>query len=461
MSDSPATNGTIGILTYKDYIDAINTAISANASGLTEAATRYSSWVAAQEATRVVTETEKFNRFAADLGTGFRNAAELATTWGNAARDAGKTGIAAIMDKYGVKYAQQADAFLNGMLDQKANLDLLIAEARTTTESAERALGGTFGHSIGPAFDAAQMIAGAVEWATTGESDSFGGACMGVLLSAGGGLLGALIVAGAPIFVVGTVAAAGAALGSWAGNTMFGILQKAVSEILGTTPDPLVKTIKYVPYVDPLILDLDGDGLEITPLSNGILFDTNNDTVKTGTAWAGADDGLLVRELNGNGTIDSGADLFGDETLLSSGQTAANGFAALAELDSNPEGKFDALDSEYANLRIWRDVNQDGVSQANELQSLTASGVKSINLSSTASSTQFVDATLVKNGNFTRSGGGTGQAGSFVVAQNNFVRSFTPIAVSDVAWVCDSNRQRQCTKLTGRQMSVEFGGFQL
>ena len=179
-----------------------------------------------------------------------------------------------------------------------------------------------------------------------------------------------------------------------------------ISPTLGTTPDPLVKSIKYVP-VDPLILDLDGDGLEITPLSAGVLFDANADTVKTGTAWAAADDGMLVWDRNGNGSIDSGRELFGDETILANGQKAANGFAALAELDTGSlvggimvgagDGKFDANDAQYANLRVWRDLNQDGISQAGELQTLTQSGVQSISLSSTASNTSYANgnATLV------------------------------------------------------------------
>jgi len=210
-----------------------------------------------------------------------------------------------------------------------------------------------------------------------------------------------------------------------------------ISPILGSTPDPLVKTIKYVPYVDPLIVDLDGDGLEIPPLSNGILFDTNGDSIKTATAWAGADDGLLVWDRNGNGQIDSGTELFGDETILSNGQKATNGFTALAELDSNADGKFDATDTQYANLRIWRDLNQDGVSQADELQTLADSHIASISLTSTAGITQYTDSMLVQSGSFTRVDGqgntSTGQAGSFILAQNNFVHSFTPITVSDAA----------------------------
>jgi hypothetical protein len=205
----------------------------------------------------------------------------------------------------------------------------------------------------------------------------------------------------------------------------------AISPTLGTTPDPLVKTIRYV---DPLILDLDGDGLEITPLSKGILFDANGDTIKTATAWAGADDGMLVWDRNANGLIDSGRELFGDETLLANGSKAAHGFAALAELDSNANGKFDALDAQYAHLRIWRDLNQDGISQATELQTLAQSGVQSINLASTTTNTNYGDAILAQSGSFTRvdalGATSTGQAGSFILAQNNFVRQFVPITVS-------------------------------
>ncbi|NJZ84189.1 calcium-binding protein [Ralstonia solanacearum] len=213
-----------------------------------------------------------------------------------------------------------------------------------------------------------------------------------------------------------------------------------VSNSIGTTPDPLVKTIRYV---DPLILDLDGDGLEITALAAGVLFDANGDGIKTGSAWAGADDGLLVWDRNGNGQIDSGLELFGDETILASGEKAKHGFAALSELDTGSivggvtigagDGIFDANDAQYANLRIWRDLNQDGISQANELQTLAEAGVTSIKLASDRANTNYGDAILAQSSTFTRSDGSTGQAGSFILAQNNFVREFTPIAVSDAA----------------------------
>ncbi|MFA7318932.1 MAG: hypothetical protein WC029_15520, partial [Sulfuricella sp.] len=246
------------------------------------------------------------------------------------------------------------------------------------------------------------------------------------------------------------VALATLMIGAFHGKSLFwdipaAGLEAVISKALGATPDPLVMAIKFVPYVDPLILDLDGDGLEITPLSQDILFDSDGDTIKTGTAWAGADDGFVVLDRNGNGFIDSGTELFGDETILANGQKAPHGFAALSELDTGSvvngitvgasDGVFDAKDAQYADLRIWRDLNQDGISQANELKTLLESGVQSIKLGSADTNINYGDAILVQSSIFTRVDGSTGQAGSFILSQNKFVRSFIPITVSDAAKV--------------------------
>ena len=133
---------------------------------------------------------------------------------------------------------------------------------------------------------------------------------------------------------------------------------------------------------DPLILDLDGDGIEATAIDRTAptLFDHDADGVLTATGWIKADDGIVVLDLNGNGTIDNGRELFGDNTLLPSGQTAANGFEAIAQHDSNGDGKINALDAVYTQLRIWQDANQDGVSQAHELRTLGELGIASINV---------------------------------------------------------------------------------
>lgn len=144
-----------------------------------------------------------------------------------------------------------------------------------------------------------------------------------------------------------------------------------------------VKKAETIP--SPIILDLDGDGVETLAFASGAHFDHENDGMTEQTGWVGKDDGLLVRDLNGNAKIDSGAELFGDQTRLANGQKAANGFEALRELDSNQDGKVDASDGAYGSLRIWKDSNSDGRTDAGELLGLAEAGVQSINVEYAAS----------------------------------------------------------------------------
>ena len=143
-----------------------------------------------------------------------------------------------------------------------------------------------------------------------------------------------------------------------------------------------------IPVRDPLVFDLDGDGLELTAASANVLFDHNADGIKTGTGWARADDGFLVRDLNGNGLIDSGRELFGVDTEKSNGQLATQGFDALADLDANGDGQITSADASWGQLQVWRDVNQDGISQAGELSTLDALGITRIGLNGSSTGPQ-------------------------------------------------------------------------
>jgi len=129
----------------------------------------------------------------------------------------------------------------------------------------------------------------------------------------------------------------------------------------------------------PIVLDLDGDGVETTGVKAGAHFDHAGDGFAETTGWVGQDDGLLVLDRNHNGVIDDGSELFGSNTVLANGQKATNGFLALAELDENHDGKIDAGDSAFAQLRVWRDANGNGFTAADELLTLEQAGVLSIN----------------------------------------------------------------------------------
>jgi hypothetical protein len=143
----------------------------------------------------------------------------------------------------------------------------------------------------------------------------------------------------------------------------------------------------------PIVLDLDGDGVETTREGLSTYFDHNADGFAESTGWAGGGDGVLVRDLDGDGQIESGRELFGSETLLSNGTKAANGFVALSELDTNHDGKVDINDAGYSSLKVWKDIDGDGYTSDGELLTLTEAGVQSISTIYTTSG--LVDA----NGN--------------------------------------------------------------
>lgn len=178
------------------------------------------------------------------------------------------------------------------------------------------------------------------------------------------------------------------------------------------------------PRIDPLTLDLDGDGIETIGVNadNHILFDHDGDGAKHGTGWVSADDAMLVLDRNNNGTIDSGRELFGDNTQLSNGHFAADGFAALANIDSNGDGKISNTDTQFSNLRLWRDLNQDGVSQANELFTLSDYNITSINLAKTENTTTLANGNQIADlGTFTKTDAVTGEVTTGNMADVNLL----------------------------------------
>jgi hypothetical protein len=136
-----------------------------------------------------------------------------------------------------------------------------------------------------------------------------------------------------------------------------------------------------------LVLDLDGDGVETLGTDSAVFFDHDNNGFAENSGWISSDDGILVRDLNDNGVIDSGAELFGNNTILEGGEAADNGFEALADLDSNHDGVFDGLDDAFGEVKVWKDADSDGVTDTGELLSLNEAGVTSINLSYTNTNT--------------------------------------------------------------------------
>ncbi|MCP9929980.1 hypothetical protein KBY82_04195 [Cyanobium sp. AMD-g] len=141
------------------------------------------------------------------------------------------------------------------------------------------------------------------------------------------------------------------------------------------------------PYSCPLILDLDRNGvITLAESSSGIYFDHDGNGFAERTGWISPTDGLLVRDLDGSGTIESGAELFGNHTLLPDGSKASNGFEALRALDDNGDRFIDHLDSAWITLKVWLDGNSNGVVDKSELQTLNEVGVLRLGVGYTLSS---------------------------------------------------------------------------
>ena len=185
---------------------------------------------------------------------------------------------------------------------------------------------------------------------------------------------------------------------------------------------------------DPLTLDLDGDGLETVGIdpTQPILFDHDGDGIKTGTGWVLPDDAFLAMDRNANGTIDTGAELFGDSTPRYAGGMAADGFAALAQEDTNADGRVNASDTRFAQLKLWRDLDQDGLTDAGELQTLAEAGIEAINVARLANNQVLANGNRIADlGTYVRVGGAIGDLGvssqmaDIDLAEDTFLSRFT------------------------------------
>ncbi|MEC1641053.1 calcium-binding protein, partial [Schinkia azotoformans] len=223
-------------------------------------------------------------------------------------------------------------------------------------------------------------------------------------LGTAGGPLG--IAAGITVELVAGVA--GWMAGSQIGHIFSELLDRLFGQASGATR-----------RIDPIVLDLDGDGIETVSLQNGIYFDLDNNGFAEKSGWIKSDDGFLVLDRDGNGEINGGRELFGDQTILKNGTVASSGYEALAELDDNKDGKIDNQDGKFADLRIWRDLNQDGLSSERELFGLEQLGIKSLNLAYSNVNIQDSSGNIVsRKGSFEKTDGTLASLGEYLFSRN-------------------------------------------
>jgi hypothetical protein len=133
-------------------------------------------------------------------------------------------------------------------------------------------------------------------------------------------------------------------------------------------------SVAYNATVTPVTLDLNGDG-QIG--YSQIKMDLNRDGILDTTSWVAAQDGLLVHDIYGDGSVRENSQF---AFARHGGETDLQGLAA--QFDSNNDGVLDAKDTQFGEFAVWQDTDQDGVADAGEVKTLADLGITALQLNS-------------------------------------------------------------------------------
>jgi hypothetical protein len=154
-------------------------------------------------------------------------------------------------------------------------------------------------------------------------------------------------------------------------------------------------------YVDPVLINLDGKGIALAGINEGVAADFDNSGLMKRTGWFKPGTGMLVQP-NAQGEVRSSAQWVSEYlggTIGGGGQAGEKlfntSFEALKSLDGNSDGHINHQDEAWATLRIWEDSDSNGKAAAYELKSLEATGITSIDLVSYTMASDQVEGNLL------------------------------------------------------------------
>ena len=165
-----------------------------------------------------------------------------------------------------------------------------------------------------------------------------------------------------------------------------------------------------VGITSPIVLDLNGNGVTLLDNRNtNVAFDWDGDGRKDQTGWVGKDDGFLMIDRDGNGTVSNAGEL----SFTSDKPNAKSDLDGLRAFDSNNDGILSGADDRFDQFKIWQDRNGNGRADRNEVMSLSDAGVASINLAGEAVNRNWAwgENMTINTGAFTRTDGSAGAFG--------------------------------------------------
>ncbi|MES0884463.1 DUF4214 domain-containing protein, partial [Roseibium sp. SCP14] len=165
----------------------------------------------------------------------------------------------------------------------------------------------------------------------------------------------------------------------------------------------------------PVLLDLDGDGIEVTALDRSTVFmDTGGDGFLHRTAWAGEGDGILFYDPDGRDEITEKRQFVFTEW----DPTATSDLEALASVfDTNNNGVLDAGDDEFGKFKVMV-TNEDGSTTSYTLSDTKlGGGITEIDLTADATNIELSDGSVITGKTtFKRADGTTGTVGDMLLA---------------------------------------------
>ena len=172
---------------------------------------------------------------------------------------------------------------------------------------------------------------------------------------------------------------------------------------------------KTIGMLSTIILDLDGDGVELVSIKKAkSQFDISGDGVADDAGWAGKGDGFLVIDRNGDGKITDASEL----SFVAEDNDARSDLDALALLDNNNDGVLNKEDVRFGELKLWVDANGNGTTEAGELRTLAEAGLTEIGLraQNRTGTAKVGENILLSTATFKRENGSIGTLGNAALA---------------------------------------------